>query len=172
MIRSKIPTAFLICFLFLFSNCQSKEKNIDRQPSVAGQFYPEKKADLDDWTAHEKPGNETGIDVVLEKEGNKILIEAKGARASQKNARSSVASALGQIIKDMNDNNPEGTHGYCVAFPSTGDFRKASESIPLRCRRLLGVNVIFVDCVTGLLTVRQPNSRDEVALASFSMLLQ
>ena len=44
--RSKFLTFLLFGILFFFSNCQSQNKNIDRQPAVAGQFYPANREEL------------------------------------------------------------------------------------------------------------------------------
>jgi AmmeMemoRadiSam system protein B/AmmeMemoRadiSam system protein A len=44
--RSKISILFLLGIIFLFSDCQSQNKSIDRQPVVAGQFYPANRDEL------------------------------------------------------------------------------------------------------------------------------
>jgi AmmeMemoRadiSam system protein B/AmmeMemoRadiSam system protein A len=42
----KLFTIFSICLFSLFGDCQSQDQRIDRQPAVAGQFYPAKKEEL------------------------------------------------------------------------------------------------------------------------------
>lgn len=42
----KISPLLLLGILFFFSNCQSQNKNTDRQPAVAGQFYPASREEL------------------------------------------------------------------------------------------------------------------------------
>ena len=42
----KISTPLLLVTLFLFGNCQSQNERIDRQPAVAGQFYPANREEL------------------------------------------------------------------------------------------------------------------------------
>jgi AmmeMemoRadiSam system protein B len=40
MCKTKITTILAFCFLLLCADCQSQGERIDRQPAVAGSFYP------------------------------------------------------------------------------------------------------------------------------------
>ena len=46
MCKTKIITILASCFLLLCADCQSQNEHIDRQPAVAGSFYPAKQEDL------------------------------------------------------------------------------------------------------------------------------
>jgi AmmeMemoRadiSam system protein B/AmmeMemoRadiSam system protein A len=46
MHRTKTLTVIASCFLLLCADCQSQENKIDRQPAVAGSFYPAKQEEL------------------------------------------------------------------------------------------------------------------------------
>jgi hypothetical protein len=132
----------------------------------------EKKANFEGWETDEKhvhPG-EGGIDLKLKRRNDNriIVIEAKGERANQRNAKGRVALALGQITMDMKNEEPEKDYRYCLAFPATEAFRKCK--IPTRPRQRLGLNIIFVECTTGLLTVYQPDTKDVIDLKTFNEL--
>ena len=46
MHRTKTLTVIASCFLLLCADCQSQENKIDRQPAVAGSFYPARQEEL------------------------------------------------------------------------------------------------------------------------------
>ena len=131
----------------------------------------EKKAKCDDWETIYKndiPG-QTGIDLKLKKGNSIIVIEAKGGRVSQKNAKSRIEMALGAIIMDMEKENSDKSYYYCLAFPATEAFKKCE--IPSRARQQLGLNIIFVDCSTGLLKIIRSDRKDMTDFSSFDELL-
>jgi MEMO1 family protein len=47
MHKTKTFTILASCFLLLFADCQSQGEHIDRQPAVAGSFYPVRPEELD-----------------------------------------------------------------------------------------------------------------------------
>lgn len=134
----------------------------------------EERANLEGWETekHVHPG-EGGIDLKLKKNNNQIIvIEAKGERATQRAVKGRVERALGQIVMDMNNEEAGKEYVYCVAFPATQAFGRCK--IPTRARQQLKLNIVFVDCFSGLLKVLLPNGRDiedAIDLSSFDELL-
>ncbi len=120
---------------------------------------------------HEQPG-EGGIDLRLKKSDDNriIIIEAKGERVnlSQRDGRSRIIFALGQIILDMKDEEPDRVYRYCLAFPATPAFTKCE--IPRKPRKQLGLNIFFVECSTGSLKVLLPDGKDAIDLSNFDEL--
>lgn len=162
--------------------CKRREERKKHQEEIAKKNSEKivvnrivERANSQRWETDEKhvhPG-ETGIDLKLKKSDHRLLvIEAKGERA-QRNAKGRVASALGQVIMDMKDEKPEKIYGYCLAFPFTEGFEKVVYKIPSKARHRLGLNIIFVDCSTGLLKVLLPSgkdAKDAIDLSSFGEL--
>ncbi len=129
----------------------------------------EKRAKSEGWTTEKHPGNEPGVDLKLGKDNRIIIVEAKGERPKQKHAGGRVEAALGAIIMDMKEENPDKV--YCVAFPATEDFQKVVCEIPTTPRQRLGLSIIFVECPTGLLKVLRPDAEDAIDLSKFDELL-
>lgn len=48
MFISRTSILLTLSFLFFFSDCRSQSGRIDRQPAVAGQFYPAKREELNE----------------------------------------------------------------------------------------------------------------------------
>jgi AmmeMemoRadiSam system protein B/AmmeMemoRadiSam system protein A len=46
MLKTKTLALLTSCFIFLCADCQSQSERIDRQPAVAGSFYPAKQEEL------------------------------------------------------------------------------------------------------------------------------
>lgn len=117
---------------------------------------------------------EGGIDLKLKKNNDRIIIiEAKGERASQRSVKGRVERALGQIVMDMNNEEAGKEYAYCVAFPATQAFERCR--ITTRPRQQLKLNILFVDCCSGLLKVLLPNgrdTRDAIYLSSFDELFK
>ena len=132
----------------------------------------EKRANFDGWDTLAKNDNpgQTGIDLKLKKKNGNciIIIEAKGERVRQINAKGRTQMALGAIIMDMKEGNHDRV--YCLAFPNTANFQKAVAMIPTGVRKRLGLNTIFVDCTTGVLRVLLPDRNDVIDLSSFEEL--
>ena len=59
---------------------------------------------------------------------------------------------------DMKNEESEKDYRYCLAFPATEAFRKCK--IPTKARQRLGLNIIFVECPTGLLKVLKAGADD------------
>ena len=81
--------------------------------------------------------------------------------------------ALGQIIMDMSNEEAGKEYAYCVAFPATQAFERCR--IPIRPRQQLKLNIVFVDCCSGLLKVLLPDGRyvrDAIDLSSFDELFK
>jgi len=133
------------------------------------------RAKLEGWE-REKPAHpsEGSIDLKLNKNNNRILvIEAKGERKSQGPVKGRVERALGQIVMDMNNEEAGKKYAYCVAFPATQAFERCR--ITTRPRQQLKLNIVFVDCYSGLLKVLIPNGRDvgdTIDLSSFDELFK
>jgi hypothetical protein len=118
----------------------------------------DKKAKDDGWKTEKHPSKEHGIDLLLQKDNGLVIIEAVGEREKQPNVSGRVKSALGAIIMDMNNEEIGKEYRYCIAFPATQAFERCR--IPIRPRQQLKLNIVFVDCYSGLLKVLLPNGRD------------
>lgn len=119
----------------------------------------EKKAKDDGWKTEKKHlGNEPGIDLKLEKNNRIVIIEAAGERPNQPDITGRVKMALGAIILDMKNEEPKKEYRYCLAFPATPAFTKYQ--IPRKPRKQLQLDIIFVECSSGLLKVLLPDGKD------------
>lgn len=129
-----------------------------------------KRANSEGWDSEEHTGHEHGIDLRLERGNHIIIIEAKGERPnlSQRGGRSRVVSALGQIILHMKDGDADNVYCYCLAFPATPAFTECK--IPCKPRKLLRLNIIYVDCYTGLCKVLLPSGKNAINFGSFDEL--
>lgn len=116
------------------------------------------KAKSEHWITEAHFGRDAGIDLKLEKDNRIVIIEAAGERPNQKNVTGRVKLALGAIILDMKYEKPHEVYRYCLAFPATPAFMK--HNIPCKARKQLGLNIILVECSTGLLKVLLPNGKD------------
>lgn len=128
----------------------------------------DKKAKDDGWKTEKRPSKEHGIDLLLQKDNGLVIIEAVGEREKQPNVSGRVKSALGAIIMDMNNEEIGKEYRYCIAFPATEAFERCK--IPAKARRLLRLNIIFVECRTGALKVLLPSASDRADLTNFDEL--
>jgi len=119
-----------------------------------------------DWKKIKHIGSDTGIDLTLAKDDRMVVIEAEGEREKSKNVKGRVKMALGAIIMDMNKEETGKVYRYCIALPDTEAFKECK--IPARPRQQLGLNIIFVDCPTGLLKVLLPDGKDTKEAINFS----
>jgi len=132
-----------------------------------------KKAEVGGWKIQKHMGREAGIDLKLERNNRIVVIEAVGERPDQPNITGRVKMALGAIILDMKNEETENEYRYCLAFPATPAFTKYQ--IPRKPRKQLQVNIIFVECSSGLLKVLLPDGKDTedgIDLSSFDELFQ
>ncbi len=131
----------------------------------------ENRANAEGWkTIDKNVGRVQGVDLKLLKANNVIVIEAKGEREGPPQHRSELNGVLGEIIMDMKEEKLHQVYSYCIAFPKTDRFRRTVDNIPLKPRQRLGLNIIFVDCSTRLLTVLQSAAQHEIALNNFDEL--
>lgn len=128
----------------------------------------DKKAKDDGWKTEKHLSKEHGIDLWLEKNNDLVVIEAVGEREKQPNVSGRVKSALGAIIMDMNNEETGKDYRYCIAFPATEAFERCK--IPTKARKLLRLNIIFVECCTGALKVLLPGASDRADLTNFDEL--
>ena len=128
----------------------------------------DKKANDDGWKTEKHLGNEPGIDLKLKRNNCLVIIEAEGERPDQPNVTGRVKMALGAIIMDMNYEETGKEYRYCIAFPATEAFEKYK--IPAKARKRLGINMIFVECTTGILKVLLPDANDAADLNNFDEL--
>ncbi len=133
-----------------------------------------KRTAYDSWEIKDRhPGNDPGIDLKVQKDNRIIIIEAKGERPSPGQYKNEVWGALEEIVKDMKDENPEIEYRYCCAFPDTKTFQRAVHLyIPRKLCQERKINIVFVNCESGLLKVLQHDTSTVIDLNNFDELFR
>jgi hypothetical protein len=121
----------------------------------------------DGWYPIPHIGQDTGVDLMLEKDKRIIIIEAKGEQSRSKNVKSRVKAALGAIILDMSETRQGFNYSYCLAFPETESFTETVGKIPAKARELLKINIIFVKLPEGTLKILKPDTEKLIGLIHF-----
>ena len=93
------------------------------------------------WTVQVAWGRERGVDIRATRDGETLLIEAKGEAANPPQQVNYFIGALGELVQRMND--PQATYG--LALPENRQYQGLVGRLPAMARERLNLVVYFVN---------------------------